>query len=113
MTIDELVRVWRAEDEQARYAINYRELQSVLNLRSRRLRDVLFSDEIKNYWTALWIIGFIGLWLLAGTGEEVSWRMYFAALSIAAASVLYFIGYSFFGVARRRPRVPISPFALS
>ena len=113
MTIEELLTAWRAEEEQPCYVIDYGELQSVLKARSRKLRDVLFSDEIKNYWTALWIIGFIGVWLLAGPGEGVSGWTYFTALAVAVASVVYFIAYSFFFVAQRRPQVPISPFALS
>lgn len=113
MTIDELLIAWKAQDEEPPYAIDYGALQSILGERSRNLRDVLFADEIASYWTSLWIIGFLALWFLVGPGEGASGRTYFAALAVAAAAVAYFMAYSFFFVARRRPKVPISVFTFS
>ena len=113
MTIDELSRSWKAQDEKPRYAIDYGALQSVLQERSRKLRDVLFTDEVKNYWTGLWIIAFMALWFRAGFGDGDSGRVYIVALAIAVAAVSYFIAYSFFFVAQRRPQVPVSVFTAS
>lgn len=113
MTIDELLTIWKAQDEQPRYAIDYGALKSVLQERSRKLRDLLFSNEIKNYWTGLWIMGFLVLWFWGGPGKGVSGRAYFIALAAAVAAVVYFMAYSFFFVAQRRLRVPASLFTVS
>ena len=113
MTIDELLRAWKAQDAKPRYVIDYSELQTVLEERSRSLRQVLYSDEIKNYWTGLWIVGFLVLWFWAGPGESQSSLPYFLTLAVAAAAVLYYFAYSFFFVAQRRPRVPETRFTFS
>ena len=114
MAIDELIEAWRSQGDELPYAINNTALRLVLEERSRRLRESLFVDEIQNYWTGLWIVGFLGFWLWLGLEPGGAMGQgYFVALAAATLAVVYFVGYSFFFVAQRRPQVPAPLLALS
>lgn len=112
--IDDLKATWASQENEPVYTINDRELQSVLQERSRKLRRTLFSNEIQNYWTSLWIGGFLAYLLWRGYSDiSAADPWYFVTLGAAAAVLLYYVLFSIFFVGRRRIQSPKPDFASS
>ena len=114
MAIDDLKAIWDSQDRQPPYVINDTALRSTLQERSRRLRRDLWSNEVRNYWTGLWIAGFLAYLFWRGYPVPgASHSAYFLAMAAAVAALVYYVFFSIFFVGRRRLQSHMPDFSSS